>query len=85
MLSIRYEEVPKDTPIQIELLSDKDISTDLSEGPIFRMLVGKKKKKEGREGSGMQDWDSKRERDESKIVYTSYSSLPAHLNPNQSC
>ena len=55
MLSIRYEEVPKDTPIQIELLSDKDISTDLSEGPIFRMLVGKKKKKEGREGSGMQD------------------------------
>ena len=48
MLSIRYEEVPKDTPIQIELLSDKDISTDLSEGPIFRMLVWKKKWKGGR-------------------------------------
>ena len=54
MLSIRYEEVPKDTPIQIELLSDKDISTDLSEGPIFRMLVGKKKK--GREGG---EWDAR--------------------------
>ena len=52
MLSIRYEEVPKDTPIQIELLSDKDISTDLSEGPIFRMLVGKKKKRKGGRGVG---------------------------------